>query len=475
MNKHGINILSCPLLSFLMVNSQFEFGAKIAGITWIFILMRFFFVLICCQYPKRQQINSVQDWAEKGFIPPTPIVGPMVSSSRASFWLPLGPGLWLLLHLRDWFFLARLHCGRSLICWLSPPGSLWFSFGHVISLLVAPLFGVLMFSRQAQVCLGTFMLRVHFLLFPMSRLYVLGLLSPMDLAVCMVFTVSLLGFFFRLLGTGWWVSAAWPFCPSVTFHAGYTCMSYFLVDFLLVCAVFSCMSLGSCQSCCLGRCAGRSGCSPVSWRFGAFCLGAGSCILCCLLTFLAVVLSLLFWECYLPCLVWPTFLSTAIGYVHFGVLILVSLSVRFCLCLSLPYPVLLQHLQYMSPFGHFGPLPLLPGFFPGLAHIGNIHASLHGCCGWVVPCFLVTWSFSCFIDGSISWYLVSWAVVLVSGTMLFSWSGLHVTDPVTWYAVLLCTLFGGWVLCPLLLWLNIVLLLLQSCFDLWVVHHTGDA
>ena len=52
-----------------------------------------------------------------------------------------------------------------------------------------------MFSRQAQVCLGTFMLRVHFLLFLMSRLYVLGilgLLSPMDLAVCMVFTVAFL-------------------------------------------------------------------------------------------------------------------------------------------------------------------------------------------------------------------------------------------------------------------------------------------
>ena len=27
-------------------------------------------------------------------------------------------------------FLAPLPCGRSLICWLSPPGSLWFPFGH---------------------------------------------------------------------------------------------------------------------------------------------------------------------------------------------------------------------------------------------------------------------------------------------------------------------------------------------------------
>ena len=51
--------------------------------------------------------------------------------------------------------------------------------------------------------------------------------------------------------------------------------------------VLSCMSLGSCQSCCLGWCAGRSGssgCPPVTGRFGPSCLGAGSCILCCLLT-----------------------------------------------------------------------------------------------------------------------------------------------------------------------------------------------
>ena len=61
--------------------------------------------------------------------------------------------------------------------------------------------------------------------------------------------------------------------------------------------------------------------------------------------------------------------------------------------------------------------------------------------------FLVSRS-SYFIDGSIRWSPVSWAVVLVSGMVLFSWSGLHASDSVTWFVVLLLyALIGGWVLC----------------------------
>ena len=51
---------------------------------------------------------------------------------------------------------------------------------------------------------------------------------------------------------------------------GYTCLSSFLVDVLLAWFVLLCMSLGSCQSCCLGWCAGRSGSSGLSPVLGFF-------------------------------------------------------------------------------------------------------------------------------------------------------------------------------------------------------------
>ena len=75
----------------------------------------------------------------------------------------------------------------SLICWLSPPGSLWFPFGHVSLLVVAPLWRLGVFTSSAGP-FWSFMLQVHFLLFPTSILYVLGIsgLLTLALSVCMV-------------------------------------------------------------------------------------------------------------------------------------------------------------------------------------------------------------------------------------------------------------------------------------------------
>ena len=99
------------------------------------------------------------------------------------------------------------------------------------------------------------------------------------------------------------------------------------------------------------------------------------------------------------------------------------------------------------PFGlgRFVPLPCTAWGFP--------HASPWPITYWHYTCFvacllrldyalppmwsgfLVSRSFSCFVDGSIRWSPVSWAVSLVSGMVLFSRSGLRVPDPVTWFAV----------------------------------------
>ena len=89
-------------------------------------------------------------------------------------------------------------------------------------------------------------------------------------------------------------------------------------------------------------------------------------------------------------------LSVLLGsfsYEHFGVLILVSISEWFGLCLSFPCP----HGPFTAPavhvlfgLGRFVPLPCTAWVFPmprpGLSRIGIIHVSLHVCCGWVVPC-----------------------------------------------------------------------------------------
>ena len=61
-------------------------------------------------------------------------------------------------------------------------------------------------------------------------------------------------------------------------------------------------------------------------------------------------------------------------------------------CHSHVLTALFQHLQYMSPLGWdvSSLYPVLLGVFPmprpGLSRIGIVRVSLHGCCGWVVPC-----------------------------------------------------------------------------------------
>ena len=158
--------------------------------------------------------------------------------------------------------------------------------------------------------------------------------------------------------------------------------------------------------------------SPLACRFSALALHMLDA--CCAVGFLLVCALWCSHTCVPFCVVWAMF--------------------------PCPHWSFLQHLQYMSPFwlGRFVPLPCTAWVF-SLASPWPI-TYWHCTCffAWLLRLgcalppmwsgFLVSRS-SYFIDGSIRWSPVSRAVALVSGMVLFSWSGLHVPDPATWFAV----------------------------------------
>ena len=112
--------------------------------------------------------------------------------------------------------------------------------------------------------------------------------------------------------------------------------------------------------------------------------------------------------------------------------------------------------------------PVLLGFFPlprpGLSRIGIVRVSLHGCCGWVVPC--LPCGLASLSHEVLTSLMVPYAGLLFPG--LSSWSLVWCCSLGLGFMSLTCDLvccLGGWALCPALLCLDFVLLLLQSCFS----------
>ena len=161
--------------------------------------------------------------------------------------------------------------------------------------------------------------------------------------------------------------------------------------------------------------------SPLACRFSALALHMLDA--CCAVGFLLVCALWCSHTCVPFCVVWAMFLipvSSLVFYtapaVHVPLLVgAFRPSTLYCLGFSLasPWPITYWHCTC---------------FFAWLLRLGCALPPM-----W--SGFLVSRS-SYFVDGSIRWSPVSWAITLVSG-IVFSWSGIHVPDPVTLFAVLL--------------------------------------